>query len=114
MLDSWPPGYIGDSLIAKQQCKDEARRQDIRGIGLVAIELAEPTTSALDPAGLALRFPEHWAATPDIIAFIANTATHSLQDLLRHSFLAKAFDSGYFSKYAVLASREVAIPIQSL
>jgi hypothetical protein len=61
-------------------CK-EMGRKDLRGLGLVMVELMEPKTSTLNPDSIILQQPEKWPKNIGILEFLAATETSSLDDL---------------------------------
>ena len=103
--------HIGDVLLKAAQKKTPDLRTDIRGIGLILVELMEQTTSALNPNDLKIKDPETWTDHPDILAFIADTNTHSLTELTKHAFLPAENNYGCFATYALLAQLSAYIPV---
>lgn len=52
------------------------------------VELMEQSASARNPDNLKVTNPDIWADCPAILSFLADTATHSLDELLEHVFLS--------------------------
>jgi hypothetical protein len=75
--------------LKRSQVTDLAKHNDIRSVGLIMIELMEPRTSALRPQRLKLQDPRAWEAG-EIINFLTDTETKSLQQLTQRPFLEEA------------------------
>ena len=100
---------VGDALLRDAESRPSFRT-DIRGIGLLMVELMEQKTSALNPNDLKVTNPESWTDHPEILAFLANTDTHSLEELLSHPFIPSVADYNCFATYALLAQLSAYIP----
>ena len=102
---------IGDALLENKQLSSQAIRKDVRSIGLVMVELMEQSTSALNPDDLKVTRPEAWTDCPAILSFLADTATHSLNELVKHAFLTYQSGSESFATWALLAQFNAYIPV---
>ena len=105
---------IGDALLKHTDLSPIAIRKDLRSVGLIMVELMEQTTSALNPDDLKVTNPNAWNDCPTILSFLADTATHSLDELLGHEFLSHAGNSNSFATWALIAQFNAYTPITLL
>ena len=75
------------------------------------VELMEQTTSALNPNSLKLNEPKKWIESPDILSFLADTDTHTLEELSAHKFLTSKLEFADLPNYVVVAQTNAFIPI---
>lgn len=80
---------IGESFIRNIVITAESKRDDVRSLGFVMMELMEPTTYILSPHSTELRNPEKWKDGSGIKDFLSATRDQSLEQLKNHPFLPK-------------------------
>jgi len=80
---------IAESILEQKVFSAEKGMIDIKGIGVIMVELMEPTTSILNPSSTVLKNPEKWRDELGIKDFLAATQRDSLTQLKTVSHLSK-------------------------
>jgi hypothetical protein len=100
--------------LARSQITEDTTRKDIRSIGLIMIELMDQLDSALHRDELKVSKPERWVNHPNILEFLADTDSSTLEELLNHSFIPKSSDFSIFSSWVLLTQMNAYIENDSL
>ena len=97
---------MGYSILNDKDAKLFAH-EDVRGIGLVVLELIDQVIS-VNPKTLTLRNPEKWMDT-EIINFLPDTSSKTLRELSHHPLLADVTEASFLIYYTERARHEVYI-----